>query len=239
MRRCLIVVGKAPVAGLVKTRLAADIGPAATLALYRCFLEDVAAIADALPECRLAFSFWPVAAAAAFHALRPDALLFPQHGADFGGRLLSAFEQASVAGYDASVLIGSDNPGLPAAYVAQAFAALEEAPTVLGPAEDGGYYLIGMRAPQPALFHSGIAWSTPMVTEQTRVAAARAGLEMADVPRWYDIDTLDDLRRLHADLRTAGSGAVAPVTRARLDALAADGLADLLAPTTIAARAAR
>jgi uncharacterized protein len=239
MRRCLIVVGKAPIAGLVKTRLAADIGPAATLALYRCFLEDVAAIADALPECRLAFSFWPVAAAAAFHALRPDALLFPQHGADFGSRLLSAFEQATAAGYDASVLIGSDNPGLPAEYVEQAFAALERAPAVLGPAEDGGYYLIGMRAPQPALFHGGIAWSTPAVAEQTRAAAARSGLTMASAPRWYDIDTLDDLRRLHADLRAGASGAYAPTTRARLDALAADGLADLLAPATIAAHTPR
>lgn len=237
MRRCLIIVGKAPVAGLVKTRLAADIGAEATLALYRCFLQDTAAIAHQVAGCRLAFSFWPVAAAATFHALRPDALLFPQHGADFGSRLLSAFEQAAAQGYDATVLIGSDNPGLPANYVEQAFAALECAPSVLGPAEDGGYYLIGMRAPQPALFHGGIAWSTDVVAEQTRAAAARAGLAMASVPQWYDIDTLNDLRRLHANLRSGTSGAHAPATRACLDDLARDGLAVVLAPQPIAAHA--
>ncbi len=226
MRRCLIIVAKDPVAGQVKTRLAARIGAERTLALYRCFLRDTVALASDLPNCALALSFWPPHAAPTFRRLHPSALLLPQRGTDFGGRLLSAFEQASAAGYDEMVLVGSDNPNLPLAYIEQAFAALTAVPVVLGPSEDGGYYLIGMRAPQPALFHTGIAWSTDVVAEQTYAAAATAGLRLARVPPWYDIDTADDLPRLYRDLR-AGVG-TAPRTLAQLDMLASDGLADLL-----------
>jgi uncharacterized protein len=227
MRRCLIIVAKEPVAGLVKTRLAASIGAARTAELYRCFLHDTIALARQVPRCTLALSFWPPAAVARFREIDPAALLLPQRGADFGSRLLSAFEQAAAAGYHEMVLIGSDNPSLPPGYVAQAFAALAAAPAVLGPSEDGGYYLIGMRAPQPALFDRGIAWSTALVARQTYAVAAAAGLAMARVPPWYDIDTAADLQRLYHDLRSARAGA-APLTLARLEALARDGLGDLL-----------
>jgi uncharacterized protein len=227
MHRCLIIVAKEPIAGLVKTRLAASIGAERTAALYRCFLQDTIALARRVPACDLALSFWPPDAAPHFRALDPAALLLPQSGADFGHRLLSAFEQAAAAGYDELVLIGSDNPSLPPDYVTQAFAALAAAPAVLGPSEDGGYYLIGMRTPQPALFERGIAWSTAHVAQQTSALAAAAGLAMARVPPWYDIDTLADLQRLFCDLRS-GHGGAAPQTLAHLDALARNGLRDLL-----------
>jgi rSAM/selenodomain-associated transferase 1 len=227
MRRCLIIVAKEPVAGLVKTRLAASIGSERAAELYRCFLYDTIALAHQVPMCTLALSFWPPASASRFCELDPTALLLPQHGVDFGSRLLSAFEQAAEAGYDEMVLIGSDNPNLPLGYVTQAFAALDVASAVLGPSEDGGYYLIGMRAPQPALFDRGIAWSTALVAQQTYAAAAAAGLSMARVPPWYDIDTMADLQRLYRDLRSIRRGA-APRTLAQLDALARDGLHDLL-----------
>jgi rSAM/selenodomain-associated transferase 1 len=228
MRCCLIIVAKEPVAGQVKTRLAARIGTERTLALYNCFLRDTAALAEQLPDTALAFSFWPATAAPFFRELRPDALLFPQHGDDFGSRLLSGFEQAAAHGFDAMVVIGSDNPGLPAAYIGQAFAALRDYPVVLGPADDGGYYLLGMRTPQPALFHQGIVWSTELVAQQTCAAAAAAGLTMAHVPAWYDIDNAADLPHLYRDLRAAHLGAYAPQTLAQLEAMAQDGLADLL-----------
>lgn len=229
MRRCLIIAAKEPALGMVKTRLAATVGADAALALYRCFLADTVALADTIPACQLAFSFWPAASSAFFARLRPDSLLLPQRGANLGERMLSAFEQAGANGYDRIVLLGSDIPGLPAAHVARAFAALERQPAVLGPADDGGYYLIGLRAPQPALFHSGIAWSTPSVARQTFAAAAAAGIAIASVPLWYDIDTADDLRRLYADLRARAGGAYAPATLAQLDALAqSEGLRHVL-----------
>ena len=219
MRRCLIIVAKQPVAGLSKTRLAAGIGPEAALALYRCFLQDTIALAASVQSCALAFSFWPPEAAEFFRALHPTALLLPQAGDDFGSRLLSAFTQASAVGYDQMVLIGSDNPSLPITYIEQAFDRLAESPVVLGSCEDGGYYLIGMRAPQPALFHNGIAWSTEHVAEQTRAAAADANLAVAPIPMWYDIDTAADLRRLYEDLHYGTNGAAAPATLAQLEVL--------------------
>ncbi|MBC8077093.1 MAG: TIGR04282 family arsenosugar biosynthesis glycosyltransferase [Chloroflexales bacterium] len=229
MRRCLVIAAKEPALGSVKTRLAATIGADAALALYRCFLADTIALADTMPDCQLAFSFWPATASAFFARLRPGCLLLPQCGANLGERMLNAFEQASANGYNRIVLIGSDLPGLPVAHVERAFAALDRQPAVLGPADDGGYYLLGLRAPQPALFHSGIAWSTPSVAQQTLAAAAAARLDIASVPLWYDIDTADDLRRLYADLRARTGGAHAPATLAQLDALAQnEGLRQLL-----------
>lgn len=228
MSSCLIIVAKEPVAGMTKTRLAAGIGAANALSLYRCFLEDTVLLAKHVPFAQLAFSFWPPAAQSFFRLLDPQALLFPQSGAHFGDRLLSAFEQASQAGHDSIVLIGSDNPGLPSHYVEQAFEALRQHDIVLGPAIDGGYYLIGMHTPHPVLFHHGIAWSTDIVAQQTRLAAAQAGLRVALAPTWYDIDTGADLRRLFQDLLTSREHASAPATLDRLHALAHDGLADLL-----------
>jgi rSAM/selenodomain-associated transferase 1 len=234
-RRCLIVVAKPPLAGAAKTRLAAGIGAERAAELYRCFLDDTVALAGRLPACRLALSFWPPSAAGFFRELHPGAELLPQQGERFGDRLLSAFVQARALGYEELVLIGSDNPGLPAAYVERAFAALAHAPAVMGPAEDGGWYLMGLLAPQPALFHAGIAWSTPAVAAQTRASAAAAGLALAEAPPWYDIDTAADLPGLLADLRSGREGAWAPATLARLEALAEDGLAELLAAHAVAA----
>jgi hypothetical protein len=94
---------------------------------------------------------------------------------------------------------------------------LADSPAVIGPAEDGGYYLLGMREPQPALFHPGIAWGTNTVAAQTCAAAESIGLAMATLPMWYDVDTAADLARLHADLR-AGR-AHAPATYAALERL--------------------
>jgi rSAM/selenodomain-associated transferase 1 len=238
MRRCLIIVAKEPIAGLVKTRLAASIGAERTAELYRCFLHDTIALAHQVPLCTLALSFWPPSSASRFRELDPTALLLPQHGADFGGRLLSAFEQAAEAGYDEMVLIGSDSPNLPLGYVTQAFAALAVEPAVLGPSEDGGYYLIGMRAPQPALFDRGIAWSTALVAQQTYAVAAAAGVSMARMPLWYDIDTVADLQRLYRDLHSVQNSA-APRTLAQLDALARDGLHDLLGEALLENHATR
>jgi rSAM/selenodomain-associated transferase 1 len=224
MRRCLIIVGKEPLAGLAKTRLSAGIGAERAVRLYRCFLDDTAALASQLIHTQIAFSFWPESSAVFFSQLCPGALLLPQQGGDFGRRLLSAFEQASGLGYDAIVLIGSDNPGLPASYVTRAFDALLTHDVVLGPAADGGYYLIGMRRPHAALFQAGIAWSTASVAAQTCAAARDAGLRLALAPPWYDIDTADDLGRLYGDLRAGREGASAPATLRQLALLAADGL---------------
>jgi rSAM/selenodomain-associated transferase 1 len=217
MHRCLIIMAKAPLIGLAKTRLSAGLGAERAVALSRCFLEDAVALARQIAGCRLAFSFWPAEAAPIFSGLSPDALLLPQCPGDLGDRLLDATRQAAGLGYDEIALLAGDAPGLPAQFVEGAFRALATSPAVIGPAEDGGYYLIGMRQPQPALFRPGIAWGSDQVAAQTYAAAEAAGLAMATAPTWYDIDTAADLPRLHADLR-AGR-AWAPATYAALESM--------------------
>jgi len=194
-----MVVVKEPVVGQVKTRLAAGVGGAYALALYQAFVADTIATARTVPGVDLGLAFWPPSAHAYFRTLCPHALLFAQRGADLGERLLNAFEQAHAAGYEQCVVISSDSPNVPVAYLQRAFELLNDASVVLGPCEDGGYYLIGMHVPQPVLFE-GIAWSTEVVYQQTVARAAQAGLQLATLPWWYDIDTVTDLHRLRADL---------------------------------------
>src|SRR4028119_1619003 len=105
MRRCLMIVVKEPVVGQVKTRLAAGVGGAYALALYQAFVVDTIATARTVPSAELGLVFWPPSAHAYFRSLCSDAVLFPQHGADLGERLLNAFEQAHAAGYKRCVVM--------------------------------------------------------------------------------------------------------------------------------------
>jgi rSAM/selenodomain-associated transferase 1 len=126
--------------------------------------------------------------------------LFPQEGDTLGDRMRNAFGRLFAAGYSAVVMIGSDLPSLPASHVVHAFQSLRDGSHVLaiGPATDGGYYLIGLRRPCPALFTS-IAWSTADVLTTTTSLAETCGLTVSFVPRWHDVDTVDDLRRVLRD----------------------------------------
>jgi rSAM/selenodomain-associated transferase 1 len=118
-----------------------------------------------------------------------------QRGDDLGARIQAAAEDA---GAGATVVIGSDAPTMPASRLLDAFAALEGSDAVFGPAEDGGYYLVGLRGPQPALF-AKIPWSTPEVMAETRRAAKEAGIAIAELAPWYDVDRPEDLVRAAGD----------------------------------------
>ncbi|HMA37077.1 MAG TPA: TIGR04282 family arsenosugar biosynthesis glycosyltransferase [Chloroflexia bacterium] len=218
-------MAKQPQAGAVKTRLCPPLTPAGALALYEAFLHDT--IALVATACTLAgdvtpaLAYAPAGAHDYFRACTPDRfVLLPQHGADLGERLSRLPAQAAARGYGPVAMIDSDSPTLPPAYAAQAFAALARADVdvVLGPCRDGGYYLIGMKAPQPALFRA-IPWSTDQVTRATLAAAARAGLRVVCLPAWYDADTAADLETLRATL--AADPARAPHTH---EVLAGRGL---------------
>ena len=102
-------------------------------------------------------------------------------------------------GYQNAVIMDSDSPTLPAAYLAQAFTALDKADVVLGPCADGGYYLIGLNHPQPCLFR-GVQMSTPHVVRDTLNLAAADGLSVIQLPLWYDVDTAMELERLKREL---------------------------------------
>lgn len=188
----LAVFARRPELGKVKTRLAAEIGPEAALAAYRDCLRAVSAqcarIAPQGGKRGLLVFGTPAGSVLDMAAYFPRWSGFLDQGeGDLGARMLRAFKSVSPA-----VLIGTDSPDLPDAILEQAFADLASNDLVLGPAEDGGYTLIGMNRPFPQLFND-IPWSTPDVMRLTLERAR--DLKVSVLPKWYDIDTKADLER--------------------------------------------
>lgn len=193
---------KQPVSGAVKTRLAAALGDEAAAKFYEAFLTDVVDRFRATADRRtLCFAPDDDAARAYFDSLAGDEYeIEPQSQGDLGARLAACFERAFERGAERVVVIGSDSPTLPAALVDEAFNQLDgRRDAVVGPALDGGYYLIGL-AKQPRPIFEGIDWSGPQVLEQTIERIREAGATFALLPPWYDVDEVDDLQILKGHL---------------------------------------
>ncbi len=183
-----------PVPGRVKTRLAAGIGPEQAARLYEAFLLDTLDTLRATGR-PFAVGYRGEGAGPYFHTVAPGAVdCFPQQGDDLGARMVAAFRRYFQRRFQKIVLIGSDCPLLAAADLRDAFAALEDCPAVLGPARDGGYYLVGLSHEFPELF-TGIEWGTKAVLCKTIAALKREGCsfqlleELADIDRVSDLDT--------------------------------------------------
>ncbi|HEV2662564.1 MAG TPA: TIGR04282 family arsenosugar biosynthesis glycosyltransferase [Ktedonobacteraceae bacterium] len=195
----LIIMARYPEAGKTKTRLARTLGDEAVAGLYRAFLTDLAR-RFAGPRYALYWAYTPaeVDYQSFVQTLAPEQAQymhsFPQQGSDFGTRLHAAFQWTHQRGYRRTILIGSDSPQIGSALIAQAESALDDADVVLGPAEDGGYYLIAMRQPHDVF--SGIPMSTNVVARMTLEAAARQHLSTRLLDSLFDIDELPDLLRL-------------------------------------------
>ncbi len=199
MTPCLVVVAKQPELGKVKTRIAAVLGDDRTVEMYRCALFDTLALVLSITDVAHVVTYAPATNVARdyFKQVAPEFELIPQQGATLGERLSGVFTHL-LQRYSPVVSIGSDSPDLPATFLTQAVEILRgKADVVLGPAVDGGYYLLGMQTMQPTLFES-IQWSTEVVAEQTRQRAADAQLKLAELPLWHDLDTVDDLQALVA-----------------------------------------
>lgn len=213
----LIIMARYPEPGKTKTRLARTLGDTEVAQLYQAFLTDLAQRFGG-QDYTLLWAYTPpeVDYAAFVATLAPahsqQMYCFPQQGQDFGTRLLSAFQWAHEHGFQRILLIGSDSPHISHAIIEHARTALNEADVVLGPSDDGGYYLIAMR--QPYDVFSGILMSTNVVTEMTIASAHRQGLTTHLIDQLYDIDELPDLLRL-AEL-LAVDKSQAPVTAAYL-----------------------
>lgn len=221
MGRALIIVGKAPVAGRAKTRLVPPLTFEAAAALYRGFLLDTAQLGVSLSWERVSVVH-PRGVGHALRELLPaDIHLLEQRGDGLGAALAHAFEYHLAAGFERVVLIGSDNPTLPAEPIVEAAAALSQYDVAIGPCIDGGYYLLGLREPQPALFER-IDWSTSRVYAQTLERAAERQLRVRPVREWYDVDEAADLDRLHLELASSPTAA-APNTRAILERIYSGG----------------
>ena len=191
----LVVVAKAPVPGEVKTRLYPKLTIDEATDLYRCFLQDRIKEIGRLTEIDLAISYTPEESKEYFSRFITNGFhLFPQRGKNLGERLSNIFKDKLADKYDAVSIIDSDTPDLPRSIVQQSFQLLMSngVDAVFGPCDDGGYYLVAMRRPQPDLFQH-IPWSTEAVLAATLKRANAIGLKAELLPRWNDLDTFEDL----------------------------------------------
>ena len=192
--RLLLLFVRAPQLGLVKTRLAADLGPDAALQVHR-ELGAAAARAARGAACRVRVAYTPDDGESLVRAWLGDgAEMVAQGRGDLGARLDAATRDAFAAGAARVVVVGGDCPALTSAVVDEAFDRLAHADVVVGPASDGGYYLIGMIRPSPELF-AGIPWSSTETCRATLAAAAGAGRRVALLAEHFDVDTAADWRR--------------------------------------------
>jgi glycosyltransferase A (GT-A) superfamily protein (DUF2064 family) len=236
------VMAKAPQAGRSKTRLCPPLTLTQAAEMSAGFLRDTT------ENMTVAARNAPIAPYAAYAPLGTESLLrtclaegtellladgsppMPDGVSGFGRCLLHAVQGMLAAGHTAACVLSSDSPTIPTAFLVRAATLLLEPGdrAVLGPADDGGYYVLGLKAPHAALFRD-IAWSTDSVAETTRMRAREIGLDLVELPAWYDVD---DAASLGVLLRES-EGYAAPATRAAIDRL---GLRSLLGtPTALSA----
>ena len=244
----LAVMTKAPQAGKVKTRLVPPLTPEEAAELNKCFLRDTtSAISNACSRCSVddtshppsrSFGaasgetdtargcgiavYTPIGAESAYANILPaDFSLLPQRGDGFGERLYFATEDLFKCGFESVCLIDSDSPTVSAANFGDAVELLASPDDriVLGPSDDGGYYLIGLKRPHREMFEK-IDWSTERVLNQTIERATGIGLEVKLLPTGYDVDDGESLRRLCNELLCeSGDESIAPNTRSFLAGL--------------------
>jgi rSAM/selenodomain-associated transferase 1 len=191
----LLVFVKAAREGKVKTRLAAAVGDAAAAALYRAMAERVMEATAPAGGYQRLVCFDPPDAGEEIRAwLGDDEALLPQGEGGLGARMAGAFAEAFRRGASRVAIIGTDAPAVSRAHVEEALRGLDDHEVVLGPARDGGYYLLALDRPRPELF-DGIPWSTAAVLAATTERAAAHGLRVRLLPPEGDVDTLEDVRR--------------------------------------------
>jgi uncharacterized protein len=205
MDRALLIVAKRPAAGQTKTRLCPPLSGETAAEVYQAFLYDSLAIMRHVMHVQRTIAYMPANALGYFQKLAPDFELFAQQGDTLGERLDHLLTHALQQGAQAAIVMSSDSPTLPADYIEQAFLRLEQgADVVLGPSDDGGYYLIGVKQPQPRLLRE-VQMSTPTVLQETLALASELTLVVHLLPAWYDVDTIDELERLSQELSLQAS----------------------------------
>lgn len=198
----LVIFAKAPIPGQVKTRLCPPLTADEAATLHGSFVLDTlertkAAVAKLKFPFERYLACSPSTTAVFFKIMeeRQGVKLIDQVGENLGVRMKHAFETMFARGYQHVLIVGTDVPSLPLEHYQQALALLDTHDLVLGPALDGGYYLIGLNKPMPALFEN-IPWSTDRVLSLTREKADGLGIRTALLSPWRDIDTIDDLKAL-------------------------------------------
>ena len=197
--RAVILFARDPVEGQVKTRLSSLLDAPAILNLYRHFLRDSIEKICSVTEVDRFIGIASDPKTNYFDEVSQNypVHLFVQKGADLGERMRQAFADRFNEGYESVVIIGSDSPTLPGAYITQALQSEKE--VVIGPSTDGGYYLIGMKGKVTDIF-DGVAWGTETVLSETLEVLRDRQAEAELLPVWYDVDLPDDLRFLKTHL---------------------------------------
>lgn len=199
-KSAVVIMAKEPRPGKTKTRLTPALTTIQAAALYEALLGDTIALLADLEYVDLAVAISPPESYPYFEKKTPTGTrLLPIEGVDIGDCLNQALGSLLDLGYQKVIAINADGPSLPEAYLYQAITLLDEHDLVFGEGEDGGYYLVGLKQKHCILFE-GISWSTPAVLAQSLQKATTAGLSVALTPKWYDIDTLQDLKRLREEL---------------------------------------
>jgi hypothetical protein len=199
MDNALLVVAKQPFPGQTKTRLSPPLSSQQAAVLYECFLRDTLELMRCIPGVHNTIVYLPRSAEDYFRALAPDMNLMLQKGENLGERLDNLLTESLSNGALKAVVMDSDSPTLPADYILHAFRSLDDADVVLGPTEDGGYYLIGMKKPHPRLMRE-IQMSTPQVLQDTLILAEKCGVKVSLLPSWYDVDTVEELLKIKVEL---------------------------------------
>ncbi|GMV48633.1 MAG: hypothetical protein NBKEAIPA_03465 [Nitrospirae bacterium] len=201
----LVIFAKAPIAGQVKTRLCPALTEDEAATLHGSFvLDTLERTKAAVGTFKLLVDRYLACSPSLTHVFfkimeaRHGVSLLDQVGDDLGTRMHHTFETLFGQGYRRVCLVGTDVPSLPLTHYRDALEWLTRHDVVLGPAMDGGYYLIGLTKPQPSLF-ADIPWSTDGVLALTEQKTQQAGLSTAVLPTWRDIDTVEDLRALIDD----------------------------------------
>ncbi len=201
----LVIFAKAPIPGQVKTRLSPALTEDEAATLHGSFvLDTLERTKAAIGKFKIPVARFLACAPSSTHVFfrimeaRHGVTLLDQQGDELGARMHHTFDHLFSQGYQRVILVGTDAPSLPLTHYRDAMEALSRHDLVIGPASDGGYYLIGMTRPQASLFES-IPWSTDRVMPLTQEKALAAGLKTALLPTWSDVDTVDDLQALIQD----------------------------------------
>lgn len=200
--RTLVIMAKAPRPGRVKTRLTPSLPLPAITAFYRCLLDDTLSLARSLGDVEVAI-MCPASDVDEMGCIVGDGMrVVAQEGEGLAAGLTSVFAQFAAPGSQRVVAFNSDSPHLPASVLESAFEALVAFDVVVGPTQDGGYYLVGARAVHPGLFE-GDGMGTGSALDALLARARTLRLSVGFTDPFYDIDVATDLTRLHAELRLA------------------------------------
>jgi len=190
----LIVFVKTPIKGTVKTRLSPHLSDSRILRLYKSFLRTITKRCSMLKGIDRFLGCTPSKDNRFLLSLAEEYgyRCFEQRGRDLGERIVNAFKDYLDKPYKRVVIIGSDSPTIPLGYIRDAFRALKKRDLVLGPCNDGGYYLVGAKTVYEKVF-KGIPWDTPDVLNKTVDRMNSVGVNYFLLPFWYDIDRIEDL----------------------------------------------